>query len=387
VRETGALEAVAIAGRLRVDARTKELVKRLRRGEIALVDHEDLDATAAQALADCRPAAVVNRSASISGRYPNGGPSVLLAEGIPLFDAEDGGSLSALRDGEPIVIRAGALFRDGHSITALRRLSAAVVREQLALASQNLEEELRRFSENTLRYIAGESGFVTTDLPLPPLKTPIRGRPVLIVARGEGYKQDLAAIRAYLHNARPILIGVDGGADALMEAGYQPHLIVGDMDSATDAALRSGAELVVHAYTDGRTAPGEARVQRLGLTAHSLPAPGTSEDVAMLLAYQSGASLLVAVGTRFSLIEFLDKRRSGMASTFLTRLKVGSLLVDAKGVSRLYQPAFSTRHLLLLVISACLPVIALAAHAPAFQRWLTVARLAVELWLRRLGLG
>jgi uncharacterized membrane-anchored protein len=381
------LEAIAIAGRARVDARTKELVKRLRRGEIAIIDHEDLDATAAQALADCKPAAVVNRSASITGRYPNGGPGVLLTEGIPLFDAVEGAALAGIREGEPVLIRAGALYRGSEALGCLRQLSAAVVREQLALASQNLEQELRRFSENTLRYIAGESGFVTTDLLLPPLKTPIRGRPVLIVARGEGYKQDLAAIRAYIHNARPILVGVDGGADALLEAGYRPHLIVGDMDSATDAALRSGAELVVPAYTDGRAAPGEARVQRLGLTAHSLPAPGTSEDVAMLLAYQSGASLLVAVGTRFSLIEFLDKRRSGMASTFLTRLKVGSLLVDAKGVGRLYQPAFSTRHLVLLVVSACLPVIALAVHAPAFQRWLTVARLWGELWLRRLGLG
>jgi uncharacterized membrane-anchored protein len=260
------------------------------------------------------------------------------------------------------------------------------VRERLAQASQNLEEELRQFSENTLRYIAAERGFVTADLPLPPLKTSLRGRPALIVARGEGYKQDLAAIRAYIHNARPILIGVDGGADALLEAGYRPHLIVGDMDSATDAALRCGAELIVHGYVDGRPAPGEERVRRLGLVAHTLPAPGTSEDVAMLLAYQSGASLLVAVGTRFSLIEFLDKRRSGMASTFLTRLKVGALLVDAKGVSRLYQPAFSSRHLLLLVVSACLPVLAIAAHAPAFQRWLAVTKLVVELWLRRIGL-
>jgi uncharacterized membrane-anchored protein len=180
---------------------------------------------------------------------------------------------------------------------------------------------------------------------------------------------------------------VDGGADALLEAGYRPDLIVGDMDSATDAALRCGAELVVHAYADGRPGPGWERVQRLGLTAQLLPALGTSEDVAMLLAYQAGATLLVAVGTRFSLIEFLEKRRSGMASTFLTRLKVGSLLVDAKGVSRLYQPAFSARHLLLLVLSASLPVLAIAVHAPAFQRWLAVTRLVIELWLRKVGLG
>ncbi len=387
MRELAPAHGEGIAGRVRTDARTKELVKRLRRGEIAVIDHEDLDATAAQALATCRPAAVVNRAPSISGRYPNGGPAVLLAAGIPLYDLPEGAALAALREGDLVEIDADGLRRNGQPLGVLRRLDETSVRERLALAGQNLEEELRRFSENTLRYIAQERGFVTADLPLPPLKTSLRGRPALIVARGEGYKQDLAAIRAYIQNARPALIGVDGGADALLEAGYRPDLIVGDMDSATDAALRCGAELVVHAYTDGRPGPGEERVRRLGIAAHSLPAPGTSEDVAMLLAYQSGASLLVAVGTRFSLIEFLDKRRSGMASTFLTRLKVGSLLVDAKGVSRLYQPGFSPRHLLLLVLSACLPVLALAAHAPAFQRWLAVSRLVVELWLRRIGLG
>jgi uncharacterized membrane-anchored protein len=312
---------------------------------------------------------------------------VLLAAGVPLYDARDGDSLAGLREGDTVEIGEEALRRDGRPIAALRRLDLAGVGEQLAAANRNLEEELRRFSENTLRYIAAERGFVTADLPLPPLKTSLRGRPALIVARGEGYKQDLAAIRAYIQNARPAIIGVDGGADALLEAGYRPDLIVCDMDSATDSALRCGAELIVHAYADGRPGPGWERVQRLGLTAQLLPALGTSEDVAMLLAYQAGATLLVAVGTRFSLIEFLDKRRSGMASTFLTRLKVGSLLVDAKGVSRLYQPAFSTRDLLLLVLSASLPVLALAVHAPAFQRWLAVTRLVIELWLRKVGLG
>jgi uncharacterized membrane-anchored protein len=387
VRETVGPRAGGMLARVRVDARTKELVKRLRRGEIAVIDHEDLDATAAQALVECRPGAVINRARSMTGRYPNGGPAVLLASGIPLYDAGEGDDLAGLREGEMVELGEGTLLRDGRPIAALRQLNDAGVREQLAAASRNLEEELRRFSENTLRYIAAERGFVTADLPIPPLKTPLRGRPALIVARGEGYKQDLAAIRAYIQNARPAIIGVDGGADALLEAGYRPDLIVGDMDSATDAALRCGAELIVHAYADGRPGPGWERVQRLGLTAQLLPALGTSEDVAMLLAYQAGAALLVAVGTRFSLVEFLEKRRSGMASTFLTRLKVGSLLVDAKGVSRLYQPAFSSRHLLLLVLSACLPVLAIAVHAPAFQRWLAVTRLVIELWLRKVGLG
>jgi uncharacterized membrane-anchored protein len=158
-------------------------------------------------------------------------------------------------------------------------------------------------------------------------------------------------LRPYIREFKPVLIGVDGGADALVEAGYTPDIIIGDMDSVTDDVLRCGAEVIVHAYPDGR-APGLARVHQLGVSAVTFPAAATSEDLAMLLADEKGASLLVAVGTHATLVEFLDKGRGGMASTFLTRLKVGGKLVDAKGVSRLYRQNISGSSLLLLVLSA-----------------------------------
>jgi uncharacterized membrane-anchored protein len=188
---------------------------------------------------------------------------------------------------------------------------------------------------------------------VPDVGVPLAGRHVLIVVRGIDYKEDLALLRqsGYLNEMRPVLIGVDGGADALMEIGERPDLIIGDFDSVSEATLRCGAELIVHGYTDGR-APGAKRLDDLLLPYTVFSAPGTSEDVAMLLAYEQGAELIVAVGTHNSMVEFLDKGRAGMASTFLVRMKVGSALVDAKGVSRLYQQTVRRRDLLMMVGAA-----------------------------------
>jgi uncharacterized membrane-anchored protein len=189
------------------------------------------------------------------------------------------------------------------------------------------------------------------------------------VVRGYHYKEDIATLRPYLREYRPVLIGVDGGADALLEAGYLPDVIVGDFDSVSTKALTCGAELIVHAYRDGR-APGLERVHQLGRDAVIFPSTGTSEDIAMLLADDKGAELIVAVGTHGTLEEFLDKGRSGMASTFLTRLRVGSKLVDAKGVSMLYRSRISTPQLLLLAITALITMGVALALSPLGQTWL-----------------
>jgi uncharacterized membrane-anchored protein len=138
------------------------------------------------------------------------------------------------------------------------------------------------------------------------------------------------------------------------------------MDSATDRALQSGAELVVHAYPDGR-APGRKRLDRLGLDYKVVPAPATSEDVAFLMAAEKGAELIVSVGSHFNLVEFLDKNRRGMASTFLTRLRLGEILVDAKGVSRLYQPKPGIRPLVLVAFAGVLCLLAIVLLTPALR--------------------
>ena len=356
-----------IAGVIRVDPRTKRLAKRIRPGEIAVIDHRDLDEVSAESLVRARVRAVVNASPSISGRYPNLGPAVLAEAGVLLFDSLTPGLLTRVAEGEWVEILGSALYRNGEPVAELERLTADRIRDRMAVARAHLSEELERFVENTLEYAKREKGLILGEVPLPDIKTPLRGRHVLVVVRGSDYKEDLAAVRGYIEEVRPVLIGVDGGADALLEEGFRPDLIVGDMDSVSDEALRSGAEIVVHAYADGR-APGLERTERLQVPATTFPVPGTSEDAAMLLAHGKGAALIVAVGTHSNMIDFLEKGRSGMASTFLVRLKVGSILVDAKGVNKLYRGRVRLRYLVQIALAALIPVIVVIGLSEPFQR-------------------
>lgn len=375
-----------VTGRLRVDPRTKNLCQRLKPGEIAVIDHPDLDGPAAYALLERHPAAVVNAARSVTGRYPNSGPRILLEAGVPLLDACGPGLLSRIQEGVRAELRGGSLWVDGEQVATGTVLTPTDLEMQLEAARANLRTELLAFSENTLDYLAREKELAVGDIPMPALDVSFKNRPVLVVVRGEGYKQDLQWVRPFIREQKPVLMAVDGGADALLEFGYKPHLIVGDMDSASQPALRSGAQLVVHTYADGRPSPGLQRLQEMGLQPVELAAPGTSEDVAMLLAHQGGASLIVAVGTHFSMIEFLDKRRAGMASTFLTRLKVGSILVDAKGLGRLYRPGLSGAMVLGVFLSALVPIAVLVLNSPGVQRWLSILGMSVEVWLRKHGL-
>jgi uncharacterized membrane-anchored protein len=374
----------AIQGTVRADRRTKNLLKRLKPGDIAVIHHADLDATAARALVDARVAAVVNAAPSITGRYPNGGPMVLLEAGIPVVDrVGDVFFERALRgEGGGAVIREETLRLDDGSCGTGVRLTEEVVAEQLEAARGNLSAELEHFARNTLRYLSEEKSILLDPVDLPELATPIRGRHVLIVVRGEGYKDDLRAIADYLHDVRPVLVGVDGGADALIEEGFRPDIIIGDMDSVSDDALKCGAELVVHGYARGpRDAPGLERLRSLGVDGKVFHAPGTSEDIAILLADERGASLIVAVGTHFSLVEFLDKGRGGMASTFLTRLRTGSKLVDAKGIGRLWEARLKSRNrtatteIILLILAALFPLGVIAVYSPMARTLLSTLRL------------
>ncbi len=307
---------------------------------MAIVDHADLDRIAAEDLAATGVRAVVNVSPFSTGRYPNAGPLLLARAGVRLIDAPAAPLFEELQDGDPVVVVGGEVRRNGTVLAAGRVLGAAELAEQLSDQRQRIDEALAAFAENTITHLREEGELLASRTELPRTRTVFRDRHVLIVVRGTTYRKDLRALRAYIRDVRPVLVGVDGGADAILEAGLRPDVVLGDMDSASDEALRCGAELIVHAYPDGR-APGCERLERLGLEHKTLPAVGTSEDVAMLLASEKGAGLIVSVGAHFNLVEFLDKARDGMSSTFLTRLRVGELLVDAKGVSRLYNPGVS----------------------------------------------
>ncbi len=351
LRRTRSVEPGAFSGTARLDRRTKRLVGRLRPGDIAVIDHVDIDRVAADSLVAVGVAAVLNVKPSISGRYPNLGPEVLIQAGIVLIDDLGEEVFDRISEGDLVSIEDDTVLLGGEPIATGIRQDTQTVAAAMADAREGLSVQLEAFAANTMDYLKQERDLLLDGVGVPDVQTQIAGRHVLIVVRGYDYKADLDVLRPYIREFKPVLIGVDGGADALVESGYTPDIIIGDMDSVTDDVLRCGAEVIVHAYPDGR-APGLDRVHGLGVPAVTFPAAATSEDLAMLLADDKGATLIVAVGTHANLVEFLDKGRGGMASTFLTRLKVGGKLVDAKGVSRLYKQNISGSSLVLLVLSA-----------------------------------
>jgi uncharacterized membrane-anchored protein len=348
-------EGPGVCGPARVDRRTKNLTKRLRPGDIAVIDHMDIDKVAAEALVACRPVAVVNAAQSISGRYPNLGPEILVEAGIMLVDDVGSDLLDSLHEGQPLRVYEGELWVDDRVVGKGHEQDAGSIGLSMDEARAGLAVQLEAFVANTMEYMLRDRDLLLDGVGVPDVRTRIDGRQALIVVRGYHYKEDLATLRPYIREYRPVLIAVDGGADAILDAGYSPDMIVGDMDSVSDRALTCGAEVVVHAYPDGR-APGLQRVRDLGLEPVLFPATGTSEDIAMLLADDKGASLIVAVGTHATLVEFLDKGRAGMGSTFLTRLRVGGKLVDAKGVSRLYRQRISNQQVTVLGLAGLLAV-------------------------------
>lgn len=355
-----------IRGPCRIDKKTKLLVQRLQPYEIPIIDHIDLDELAAEMLIEKRVKAVINIAPSLSGKYPARGPEVLLAAGIPLIDTVKESIMREIEEGTIIEISNNQI-KVGQKQYYGRRLTQGILAKELALAEKNMETMLEDFALNTFNYGLKEIKSLSTPLAMPQLRTSWKNQHVLLVVRGQNYKKDLLAIEPYIAETKPFLIGVDGGADALLENGYTPDLIFGDMDSVSDRALHCGAEIVVHAYTCG-LAPGENRIKKLGLFYHVLPAPGTSEDGAMLLAYQGGAELIVALGTHSNLIDFFNKGREGMASTFLVRLRVGTILVDAKGVSKLYKQKIRPSYFAKLIAAAFLPFAIIAVvHPNTFQ--------------------
>ena len=346
-------ELSVVAGGARVDRRTKDLAKRLVPGEIAVIDHVDLDTVATESLIAAGVAAVVNAAPCISGRYPNAGPLLLPAAAIPVLDDVGSEVMAAVEDGAKVTIEGNDLLVDGTVVASGNRQDMDTFEVVLRHARSNMGDELQRFAENTLNYIQREGHLLIDEPDIPDIPVDFTDRHVLVVVRGVDYKRDLDLLRrsGYLKEQKPLLIGVDGGADALLDLGYTPDVIVGDMDSVSPRALKSGAALVVHAYADGR-APGAELLDEMGLDYHVFASTGTSEDIAMLVAFERGATLIVAVGTHSSMVDFLDKGRAGMASTFLVRMKVGPILVDAKGVNRLYDSRVRKRDLIPLVIAA-----------------------------------
>ena len=365
---------------IRVDRKTKKLAKRIQPGEIAVINHVDIDEVAANSLVEAKVKLVINAAESISGRYPNKGPGILTENNILIIDRVGEELFNNVSEGETLLIEDGKIFRGDELIGEGDVLTREKVAVQIKLAYDNLGEELDRFIDNTIEYAKKEKGFILGEVEIPKVKTKYQGKQVLIVVRGQDYKEDLATMISYIEEVKPILVGVDGGADALMEFGYKPDVVVGDMDSVSDESLKAAGEIVVHAYTDGR-APGLKRVQDLGLDAVVFPAPGTSEDIAMLIAYEYNAELIVALGTHSNIIDFLEKGRKGMASTFLVRMKIGAKLIDAKGVNLLYRSKLKIKYIWALIATALFPVLILASLSPRMQQFIQLMQLKLRIML------
>jgi uncharacterized membrane-anchored protein len=363
-----------LGGRARVDRRTKDLSRRVHPGNIAVIDHNDLDLLAAESLIEHGVAAVINAGRSITGRYPNIGPLMLVRANIPLIDNVGQEIFEHVSEGDLIEIEGDKVFREGEPVAAGTLMTEVEIKRCMDDARADLSRTVEAFAENTLEFVRREQGLLLESVRLPDLATRFRGRYALVVVRGYHYKQDLRALRSFVRDMKPVVVAVDGAADACLAEGIKPDVIVGDVDSVSVEALGCGAEIVVHPQGEWRRRfnAGEAdddppevqAVHSLGLECKVITAPGMSEDMALLLAHERGAELIVAVGTHNSAMEMLDKGRHGMASTFLVRMRLGADLVDAKGVSRLYRTGVRPRDLWFLLAAAILCVGVITAVMP-----------------------
>jgi uncharacterized membrane-anchored protein len=370
-----------VSGVARLDRRTTRLAGRLNPGDIAIIDHVDLDRVAAEALLAAKPAAIINAQPSISGRYPNLGPQTIVASGAVLVDNVGSEIFAAVKEGTRIRVDGNAVYVGDSVVARGTAQSPDSVADLMVEANVGLSTQLEAFAVNTADYMTRERDLLLDGVGVPNVRTVFAGKHVVVVVRGYDHERDLKALKHYIREFKPVLIGVDGGADVLLDAGLRPHMIVGDMDAVSDAALATGAEVVVHAYPDGR-APGLLRVQDLGIDPVSFPSSGASEDIALLLADEKGAELIVSVGTHATLTEFLDKGRAGMASAFLTRLRIGGKLVDAAGIARVYRNRISAAALLVLVVAALIAVVAALSASEVGRSYLTDAGHSVQHALR-----
>ena len=372
-------ELPGLSGVARVDRRTDSLLRRLKPGEIAVIDHVDLDRTTADALVAAKVAGVVNAAPSISGRFPNLGPEVLVGAGVVLVDGVGAEALREIKDGSRIRLHEGVVYAGELRLAEGVEQDADAVADAMVEAKSGLTHQLEAFAANTIEFMRRERSMLLDGAGVPDVEVELAGRQVLVVAAGYDHAAELARLAHFIREYRPVLVGVGAGADALLQAGHRPQLIVGDPNEISSEALTSGADVVVPAFADGH-APGLHRVQDLGAGAVTFPSSANPEDLALLIAAHNGASLVVTVGLSASMAEFLDRGRSGsIASTFLTRLQLGGLLVDGQVIASLYRSRISIGAVLLMVGAALVAAVAALLVSDAGEAVLT--------WLTQTWLG
>ncbi|MGN2640102.1 putative cytokinetic ring protein SteA [Nocardia takedensis] len=352
-----------LTGTARVDRNTRRLLRRASAGDIVVLDEMDLDRMTADRLVEAGVVAVINTSPSISGRYPNLGPEVLVAHGIRLLDTVSSDAFTRIKDGAKVRVDGGVVYADKlvkkepEVLVEGIELTEAAIAERMIEARNGLADHLEAFAGNTIEFVRTESALLIDGIGVPELDLCVRGRHVVVVADGGDHLDDLKRLKPFIKEYAPIMVGVGRGADTLMKQGYRPDLIVGDPEEITTATLRCGAEVILPADTDGH-AKGLDRIQDLGIGATTFPSSGSAADLALLLAHHHGAALIVTAGAAASLDDFFDRgRRDSNPATFLTRLKVGSTLMDAKAVATLYRNRMSGVAVAMVVLAALVAVI------------------------------
>ncbi|MFE6861743.1 putative cytokinetic ring protein SteA [Nocardia sp. NPDC057668] len=380
-----------IVGPARVDRNTRRLLQRVGPGDVVVLDEMDLDRLTADRLVQARVAAVVNASPSISGRYPNLGPEVLVANGVLLLDAVSSDVFTRIKDGAKVRVDGGIVYADRsikkepEALVEGIELTELGIAERMIEARNGLADHLEAFSGNTIEFIRTESSLLIDGIGVPEVAVDMRKKHVVVVADGPDHADDLKRIKPFIKEYAPILIGVGRGADTLVRHGYRPDLIVGDPEEITANTLKCGAEVILPADTDGH-AKGLERIQDLGIGATTFPSSGAPADLALLLADHHGASLIVTAGAAVSLDEFFDRgRRDSSPATFLTRLKIGTKLMDAKAVAVLYRQRGSGWAIALVVLAALVALIVamLATHmGTEVLDWVTNAWDRTWLWIQ-----
>lgn len=370
VRSRPAPALPGVHGPARIHRRTASLLGRLHVGDVAVLDHLDMDRDTAQALIDAGVVAVVNSGPMVSGRFPNLGPERLVEAGVLVVDNAGPEVFDRLRDGTDVRIDAGVLHAGDTLVATGREVSADLVRSEMGRARSGLSAQLESFTHNSTEFLRREQDLLLHGRGVPRTATDMAGRPVVVTVRSHGWQDELRGIKPFVREQRPVLVGVDHGADALVEAGHRPDVVVvsGADDLPSAAVLRKARDVVVLVE---RGAPRSAteQLERLGIRPLRFETTATAEDAALLLASAREASLIVGVGMHATLDEFLDRRRAGLASTFLTRLKVGPDLVDASAVPQLYDGAVRPRHLVGALVAGVLAVAAAVSVTPVGQQW------------------
>ena len=383
-------ELPGVSGIARIDKNTRRLLDRVGPGDIAILDEVDLDRVTADALVQANVVAVVNASSSITGRYPNLGPEVLVASGIVLLDDVGTEVFKRVKDGAKLRVHDDRLFIGERRLARGSELSEHEIADMMIDAKTGLVDHLEAFSGNTIEFIRSESPLLIDGVGMPDIDVSVAGKHVVIVADGPDRGSDLRALKPFIKEYSPVLVGVGAGADTLVKAGYKPALIVGDPEDMKISTVKCGAQVVLPADTDGH-APGLERIEDLGIGATTFPAAGSAADLALLLTDYHGADLIVTVGYGGTLDDFFDRsRRESNPSTFLTRLKVGPKLVDAKAVSTLYRSRVSGAAVAFVVLAALIAVIAAVMLSSAgaevtdwvVAQWNHLIAWAHEVWNR-----